>query len=80
LRPFGVTGFCHQLFGLADIVLPFRPRQAVFDIVVDPVAVDPPQPVAFGLVYRIAVDREAHRLAHPLVVKRAFRVLKTWKF
>ena len=61
-------------------MLPFGPRRAVFDVVIDPVAVDPPHPVAFGLVDRIAVDRKTDRLAHELVVEGALGVLKTRKF
>src|SRR5215467_1868067 len=75
-----ITGLGHQLFGLGHIVLPFRPRHAVFDIVVDPIAVDLPQAVAFGLVDRAAIDGEADGLAHALVVKRVLGILKAGEF
>jgi hypothetical protein len=68
------TRLGHQLLGLRDVVLPFRPRHAVFDVVVDPIAVDPAEPVAFSLVHRVAVDRQTDRLAHALVVKRVLGV------
>ena len=51
VEPVGMAGLGHQLFCLGDIVLPFRPRHSVFDVVVDPIAVDPAETVAFGLVY-----------------------------
>src|SRR6516162_11923036 len=70
----------HQLLGLGDVVRPFWPTDAVFDVVVDPVAVDHAHPVAFGLVYPVAVDGERDRLAHALVVERTFRVCEAWEF
>ncbi len=66
----------HQLLGLGHVLLPFRPIHAVLDVVVDPVAVDPAHAVAFGLVDRIAIDSQAYRLAHPLVVERVLGILE----
>ena len=58
----------------------FRPVNCVLDVVVDPVAVDLAEATAFGVVDRAPIDGEADRLAHPLVMERAFRVLEAGEF
>src|SRR5262249_34607053 len=80
IEAIGKTGFCHQLLGLGDIVLPFRPFQPVLDLIVYPVAVDPPDRVAICLVDRVSVDCKAYGLPHALVVERAVGVLKAGEF
>jgi hypothetical protein len=67
-KPFGNPASAINCFALARFVSPFRPIHAVFDVVIDLVAVDKnPHAAALGFVDRVTVDREADRLPHPLV-------------
>ncbi len=73
----GVAGFLHQLLCFGNVAGELRPFERVLHVVIDPVAADPSHPPGFGVVDGLAVDRQAHRLAHPFVMKRALRIQKT---
>ena len=75
-----IAGFGQQFFGLGDIVRPIRTVDRILHVVIDPVAVDLPHSGALGLVYRLPVDSQAHRLAHAFVVERVVGILETGEF
>src|SRR5438132_8254997 len=79
VEPVRIAGLAQELLGLLDVARELGPLDRVLDVVVDPVAGRFAHPSRLGLVHAPAVDGQAHRLAHALVVERILRVLEAGK-